>query len=83
MERPDVVWTQPTSRGDRQILSAVIQDKDRNTWEATITSEPYAAGVNKLTVNLFCRTAGRLQSTNTVGTIDDAKSWCYTTLGME
>lgn len=84
MKRSEIVWAQATaSVGKPPLLRATITDKDSVEWLATITHEPYSAAGGRLTVTLLCRSAGRMNSTSAITSINEAQEWCYQTLGID
>jgi hypothetical protein len=84
MKRSEVVWSQAIAPvGKPSLLSATITNKDGLEWMVAITHEPYSTGGGRLSVTLTCRSAGRMNSTNTLKSVDEAQEWCYKTLGAE
>mgnify|MGYP000973369358 CR=1 FL=1 len=83
MKRSEVVWSEATTREGQSTLSAKLTDKDGLEWAVTIKPEPYGVAVNRLTVTLMCRSAGRMHSNSALKSISEAQEWCYETLDIE
>jgi hypothetical protein len=76
MQRAEIVWTYDDAR---QAMVAHIDDAEGRAWTATIQPEPFGFG-SRIVAVLICRPAGRVYSTNTRASVEDAKQWCYETL---
>jgi hypothetical protein len=78
MKRSQVVWSRETAGN---AVVAHIKDADGREWTATIQEEPYRFG-SRLVATLACPSAGRILSTNTQSSLEEAQEWCYRMLQL-
>ena len=78
MKRSQVVWAREAAGN---VLVAWIEDANEQMWIATIQEEPYRFGT-RLVTTLTCPAAGRILSTNTQPSLEQAQEWCYHTLDL-
>jgi hypothetical protein len=79
MTRVDIVWSHDA---ERNAVIACIEDTDGFAWTAVIQSEPYKLYA-RVVVTLFCRARGRLLSTNSAASLEEAQNWCCQMLEIE
>jgi hypothetical protein len=79
MKCAEIVWSHDEAR---KALVACIEDADGYEWTASIQYEPYAIRPRLITT-LICRSAGRMLSTATLSSVEEAQAWCYQKLRLE
>ena len=78
MKRSQVVWSREAAGN---AITARIEDAAGHVWTASIQEEPYRFGKRSV-ATLTCRPIGRILSTNTQSSLEEAQAWCYQVLQL-